>query len=41
MKIYKAFPNPSREFIEETILLISNKPEPYLYLAFDIIQNRF
>ena len=41
VKIYKTFPNGTRDVIEEAIRLIPNKPQPYLYLAFDIIQNRF
>jgi hypothetical protein len=41
MFAYKNFDKDCRSFIEEAIKLIPNKPEPYLYLAFDIINNRF
>jgi len=41
MFAYKNFNKDCRNFIEEAIRLIPNKPEPYLYLAFDIINNRF
>lgn len=41
MHAYKHFPSNSRSAIEQAIQLIPNKPEPYLYLAFDIINNRF
>jgi hypothetical protein len=41
MFAYKNFNRNCRESIEEAIKLIPNKPEPYLYLAFDIINNGF
>ena len=41
MNIYKNAPKECRQKIEEAIRLIPNKPEPYLYLAFDIIHTRF
>ena len=41
MSAFRDFPRSSREALQEAIKLIPNKPEPYLYLAFDIIQERF
>lgn len=41
MYAYKSFPMSARDSLESAIKLIPNKPEPYLYLSFDILHNRF
>ena len=40
MNAYKLFPE-SRQYLEDAIRLIPNKPEPYLYLSFNIIRSKF
>ena len=41
IQAYSSFPVNSRRLIEEAMELIPCKPEPHLYLAFDIIRNQF
>lgn len=41
LQVYRQKEGSCRGVIEEAIGLIPNKPEPYLYLAFDIVQHRF